>query len=106
MSGCLVVAGRPLGAVFTYKWKGEQLAALVDNGTKVLAEVTVAHHCSVRTSINRLVEMWVLRLSSAWASGGIRLALHADSGSTLIMLHRYRRCQYEIIHTSHLHGLG
>lgn len=55
----VVVAGRPLGAVFTYKWKGEQLAALVDNGTKVLAEVTVAHHCSVRTSINRLVEMWV-----------------------------------------------
>ncbi|XP_054261345.1 E3 ubiquitin-protein ligase goliath-like isoform X2 [Macrosteles quadrilineatus] len=48
---------RPLGAVFTYKWKGEQLAALADNGTRVLTEVTVAHHCSMRTSINRLVEM-------------------------------------------------
>ncbi|XP_046665145.1 protein goliath-like isoform X4 [Homalodisca vitripennis] len=48
----LKVKKRPLGAVFTYKWKGEQLAALADNGTRVLTEVTVAHHCSMRNSIN------------------------------------------------------
>uniref|UniRef100_A0A1B6F3T8 RING-type domain-containing protein n=1 Tax=Cuerna arida TaxID=1464854 RepID=A0A1B6F3T8_9HEMI len=55
----LKVKKRPLGAVFTYKWKGEQLAALADNGTRVLTEVTVAHHCSMRNSINRTSVLFV-----------------------------------------------
>jgi len=64
---------RPLGAVFTYKWKGEQLAALLDNGTRVQTEVTVAHHCSMRTSINRTSVLFVsisfvvlMLISLAW----------------------------------------
>ncbi|XP_075234439.1 ring finger protein goliath isoform X4 [Lycorma delicatula] len=35
-----------MSAVFTYKWKGEELAHLLDNGTRIYAHVTIASHCT------------------------------------------------------------
>lgn len=42
------------GAVFTYKWKGEELSKLVDNGTKVMIHITISEVCPRSPSnINR-----------------------------------------------------
>lgn len=35
-----------ISAVFTFKWKGEELARLVDAGTKVYVQISVATHCT------------------------------------------------------------
>ncbi|EEB17225.1 protein goliath precursor, putative [Pediculus humanus corporis] len=65
---------RNMSAVFTYKWKGEQLAKLVDNGSRVIIYITVATHCtrpivhSNRTSVLFVsISFVVLTLTSvAW----------------------------------------
>ncbi|CAB3251687.1 unnamed protein product [Arctia plantaginis] len=47
--------GRNISAVFTYKWKGEEIARLVENGTRVMVSIiegrTFAH---VSNNINKL----------------------------------------------------
>lgn len=52
--------GRNISAVFTYKWKGEEIARLVDNGTRVMIGIikgrTFAH---VSTSINKTSVLFV-----------------------------------------------
>jgi hypothetical protein len=49
----LGVAGN-ISAVFTYKWKGEELAKLTENNSKVYVHITIASHSSSRTvNINR-----------------------------------------------------
>ncbi|KAI5702662.1 hypothetical protein M8J75_002764 [Diaphorina citri] len=48
------VQSRNMSAVFTYKWKGEELARLLDNGTRIIAKITIASHCNrPYTNINR-----------------------------------------------------
>lgn len=43
-----------ISAVFTYKWKGEELARLADNDTKVLVHITIGPSVTARIStINR-----------------------------------------------------
>lgn len=50
-----VVAGN-ISAVFTYKWKGEEITRLVDNGTKVMIGIikgrTFTH---INNNINKFV---------------------------------------------------
>lgn len=47
-----------ISAVFTYKWKGEELAKLIENGTRIMAQITIANHCTRPfANINRSVQM-------------------------------------------------
>lgn len=51
---------RNMSAVFTYKWKGEELARLLDNGTRIIAKITIASHCNrPYTNINRTSVLFV-----------------------------------------------
>jgi hypothetical protein len=55
----LGVAGN-ISAVFTYKWKGEELAKLTENNSKVYVHITIASHSSSRTvNINRTSVLFV-----------------------------------------------
>lgn len=41
-------------AIFTFKWKGEELSRLVDNGTKVMVQISIAEVCPrTATNINK-----------------------------------------------------
>lgn len=52
--------GRNITAVFTYKWKGEELAKLSANDSKVFVHITIASHSSSRTAnINRTSVLFV-----------------------------------------------
>ncbi|KAJ3630591.1 hypothetical protein MTP99_011783 [Tenebrio molitor] len=53
-------SGRNISAVFTYKWKGEELAKLTENNSKVYVHITIASHSSSRTvNINRTSVLFV-----------------------------------------------
>jgi hypothetical protein len=48
------LTGDKIAAVFITRAKGEELAALVDNGTRVMMQITVGSHYTYRfTNINR-----------------------------------------------------
>jgi hypothetical protein len=48
------LTGDKIVAVFITRVKGEELAALVDNGTRVMMQITVGSHYTYRfTNINR-----------------------------------------------------
>ncbi len=48
------LTGDKIVAVFITRAKGEELAALVDNGTRVMMQITVGSHYTYRfTNINR-----------------------------------------------------
>ena len=49
-----ILTGDKIVAVFITRAKGEELAALVDNGTRVMMQITVGSHYTYRfTNINR-----------------------------------------------------
>lgn len=48
-----------ISAVFTYKWKGEELSKLLDNGTAIVANITIASHSRPYTNINRTSVLFV-----------------------------------------------
>lgn len=51
---------RNISAVFIYKWKGEELASKLENGSKVYVHITVAGQMSSRTAnINRTSVLFV-----------------------------------------------
>ncbi|XP_063927590.1 E3 ubiquitin-protein ligase goliath-like [Zophobas morio] len=53
-------SGRNISAVFTYKWKGEDLARLAENNSKVYVHITIASQTSSRTAnINRTSVLFV-----------------------------------------------
>ncbi|XP_017784469.1 PREDICTED: protein goliath-like [Nicrophorus vespilloides] len=51
--------GRNISAIFTYKWKGEELARLAENDSKVLVHITIADHTLRVTTINRTSVLFV-----------------------------------------------
>ncbi|KAL0273379.1 UNVERIFIED_CONTAM: hypothetical protein PYX00_006060 [Menopon gallinae] len=65
---------RNMSAIFTYKWKGEQLARLVDNGSRVMMHITVATRCTRSSNhVNRTSVLFVsisfvvlMLISMAW----------------------------------------
>ncbi|KAK6637141.1 hypothetical protein RUM44_007555 [Polyplax serrata] len=49
-----------MSAVFTYKWKGEQLAKLIDDGSKIMVHITAATHCTrPKPHVNRTSVLFV-----------------------------------------------
>lgn len=57
---CLLSVAGNISAIFTYKWKGEELAKLIENGTRIMAQITIANHCARPfANINRSVQMCV-----------------------------------------------
>lgn len=54
------VENRNISAVFTYKWKGEELAKLIENGTRIMTQITIASHCTRPfANINRTSVLFV-----------------------------------------------
>uniref|UniRef100_A0A1B6DIP4 RING-type domain-containing protein n=1 Tax=Clastoptera arizonana TaxID=38151 RepID=A0A1B6DIP4_9HEMI len=41
-------------AVLTYKWKGQELARLLDNGTEIITNISIGNNCRVSYNINSL----------------------------------------------------
>uniref|UniRef100_A0A1B6DHR0 RING-type domain-containing protein n=1 Tax=Clastoptera arizonana TaxID=38151 RepID=A0A1B6DHR0_9HEMI len=46
-------------AVLTYKWKGQELARLLDNGTEIITNISIGNNCRVSYNINRTSVLFV-----------------------------------------------